>query len=29
MDIKKAQAPSHILSQACDGPKSVMVETAL
>ncbi len=26
MGIKKAQAPSHILSQACDSPKYTMVE---
>ena len=29
MGIKKAQAPSHILSQACYSPKSAMVESAL
>jgi len=29
MGIKKAQAPSHILRQARDGPKSAMVESAL
>ena len=26
MGIKKAQTPSHISSQACDSPKSTMVE---
>ena len=29
MGIKKAQNPSHILRQARDGPKFVMVESAL
>lgn len=26
MSIKKAQAPSHTLTQACDSPKYTMVE---
>ena len=29
MGIKKAQTPSHTLYQACDSPKSAMVESAL
>ena len=29
MGIKKAQTPSHTLTQACDSPKSAMVESAL